>query len=127
MLRSRDRERAAIDRLLEAARSGHGSGLLLLGEPGIGKSALLAEARERAQDMRILAATCVEAESARGYAGLQQLVNPLMGRAGTLPPPQARALRIALGMASGAPPDRFLVSLACLTLLSASAEEQPLL
>ncbi len=77
--------------------------------------------------MRVLAATGVEAESALGYASLQLLLRPLVDRAGTLPAPQSRALRIALGLEDGDPPDRFLVSLATLTLLSGAAEERPVL
>lgn len=91
----------------------------------MGKSALLAEARERAGDMRILTATGVEAESPLGYASLQLLLRHLMDRAGTLPAPQSRALRVALGLEAGDPPDRFLVSLATLTLLSEAADERP--
>lgn len=127
MLRSRDRELAAIERLLDSARAGRGSGLLVSGEPGIGKSALLAAARERAGDMRILTATGVEAESALGYASLQLLLRHLLDCVGTLPAPQSRALRVALGLEAGDSPDRFLVSLATLTLLSRAAEERPVL
>ena len=83
----------------------------------MGKSALLAEARTRAGDMRVLAATGVEAESALGYASLQLLLLRLLDRGGALPAPQASALRVALGLEAGDPPDRFLVSLATLTLL----------
>lgn len=126
-LRSRDRECAAIEQILESARASRGAGLLLYGEPGIGKSALLAEARERAGDMCVLAATCVEPESSLGYGSLEQLLRGVMDRAGRLPAPQSRALRIALGLGTGSAPDRFLVSLATLTLLSKLAEERPVL
>jgi DNA-binding CsgD family transcriptional regulator/tetratricopeptide (TPR) repeat protein len=127
MLRSRDRELAAIERLLNSVRAGRGGGFVLRGEPGVGKSALLTEARSRARDMVVLAATGVETESALGYAGLQTLLGDFVERADTLPRPQARALRVALGREDGDPPDRFLVSLASLTLLSAIAEERPVL
>jgi DNA-binding CsgD family transcriptional regulator len=93
----------------------------------MGKSALLAAARERAVDLCVLSATSVESESTLGYASLQLLLRPVVDRAATLPAPQARALRIALGLEAGDAPDRFLVSLATLTLLSEAAEERPVL
>jgi len=127
VLRSRDPERAAIDRVLDSARAGRGGGLILRGEAGIGKSALLADARERAGGMRVLHATCVEAESTLAYATLHQLVRPILACASELPQPQQRALRIALGLEVGTSPDRFLISLAALTLLSEAATQQPLL
>ena len=127
MLRWRDPERAAIDRVLDSARAGRGGGLILRGEAGIGKSALLADARERAGGMRVLHATCVEAESTLAYATLHQLVRPILACASELPQPQQRALRIALGLEVGTSPDRFLISLAALTLLSEAATQQPLL
>ena len=96
MLRSRDLECAAIERVLDSTRACHGAGLIFRGEPGIGKSALLADARERAGDMCVLAATCVEPESALGYGSLQQLLRNVMDREDSLPEPQSRALRIAL-------------------------------
>jgi DNA-binding CsgD family transcriptional regulator len=127
MLRSRDRQRGAIARLLDSACEGRGSGLVLRGEPGIGKSALLAEARERAVDMRVLQATGVETESNLGYAIIHQLLRPLQLRTTELPGPQRQALRVALGLEAGSPPDRFLISLAVLTLLSEGTGQQPIL
>src|SRR5579871_2229273 len=127
MLRSRDSELRAIERLLASARVGRGGGLLLSGEPGVGKSALLAAARALGGDMRVLSATGVESESALGYASLHLLLRPLLECAGLLSKPQARALRVALGLADGDPPDRFLVALATLTLLSEAAKAQPIL
>jgi DNA-binding NarL/FixJ family response regulator len=127
MLRSRDEERTAIAQLLESAHAGLGGGLLLRGEPGIGKSALLADARERAGDMRVLQATGVEAESDLAYATLHQLLRPLQPRSNNLPEPQQHALRVALGEEAGSPPDRFLISLAVLTLLSDVASQRPIL
>jgi DNA-binding CsgD family transcriptional regulator len=127
MLRARDRELAAIDRALEAARVGRGGGLVLCGEPGTGKSALLAGAAGRAGGMTVLAAAGSEAETTLAYAALHQLLRPLLGRLGRAPRPQARALGVALGLETGAAPDRFLVSLAVLTLLAETAGERPLL
>jgi AAA ATPase domain len=119
MLWSRTAETSAIDRLLSRARTGHGGGLLLRGEPGIGKSALLRYAGEQAADLCVLQAAGAVAESDLAYAAIHQLLGPLLPRAGGLPEPQAAALRIALGLQAGPDaPDPFLVSLAVLTLLS---------
>jgi DNA-binding CsgD family transcriptional regulator len=96
------------------------------GEAGIGKSALLAYARERAADMRVLRVTCVEAESTLAYAALHELLRPILSCASDLPVPQRRALQIAFGVEGGST-DRFLISLAALTLLSEAATHQPLL
>jgi predicted ATPase len=127
VLRSRDAELGAIDQLLESARAGHGGGLVVRGEPGIGKSALLHEASSRAADMLVLKATGVEAESAFAYAALHQLLHPIHQHATQLPAPQRQALGAALGLEAGAAPDRFLISLATLTLLSDVASQQPIL
>jgi DNA-binding CsgD family transcriptional regulator len=127
MLWARDAERAAVDRLLASARSGQGGALLICGEPGIGKSALLEYAPGGAGDMVALSWSAAESETTLAYAGLHHLLRPLMGRVGGLPEPQARAIRIALGLESGVGPDRFLVSLATLTLLSESASDRPIL
>jgi DNA-binding CsgD family transcriptional regulator len=119
MLWSRTAETSAIDRLLSHARTGHGGGLLLRGEPGIGKSALLRYAGEHAADLCVLQAAGAVAESDLAYAAIHQLLGPLLPRAGGLPELQAAALRIALGLQAGPDaPDPFLVSLAVLTLLS---------
>ena len=127
MLHGRGRERAVIGRLLAAARAGEGGVLVVRGEPGIGKSALLADAAQRAAGMRVLRAVGVEAESALAYATLRELLHPVLAGVERLPDPQARALRVAFGIQAGEAPDRFLVSLAVLTLLSDSAGECPLL
>ena len=127
MLRWRERERSAIAQLLHLARAGRGGGLLLEGEPGIGKSALLADARDQASDMRVLHATCIENESSLAYAMLEQLLRPVRKAIDNLPAPQHEAFSIALGLQTGNPPDRFLVSLAALTLLSEFATDQPIL
>src|SRR5215469_9853328 len=125
VLRGRDRELAAIDQLLESARRGEGGALLLRGDAGSGKSALLVEARRRAGDMLVLHAVGVDAESTLAYATLQQLIRPILTRTDGLPAPQRDALRTALGLEAGPPPDRFLTSLAVLTLLSDTATDRP--
>jgi DNA-binding CsgD family transcriptional regulator len=127
MLWSRDRELEAMDQLLQAAGTGRGGALLLHGEPGIGKSALLACARQRAHGMRVLNASAAEAEATLAYATLHQLLRPVLHLVGQLPGPQAQALRVALGLELGEAPDRFLVSLATLTLLAEVAGERPVL
>jgi DNA-binding NarL/FixJ family response regulator len=127
MLWARDRELAAIDRVLENARAGRGGGLVLRGEAGTGKSALLDAAAHRAHGMTVLAAAGAEAETALAYAALHQVLRPVLGRLDGLPEPQAAALQVALGLRASAPPDRFMVSLAVLTLIAEVAGERPVL
>jgi DNA-binding CsgD family transcriptional regulator len=115
---------SGIDELLDGARAGRGGGLLLSGEPGIGKSTLLAYARDRAPDARVLAASGAAAETGLGYGVLQQLLRDVRDLTGRLPRPQADALAVALGERDGDPPDPFLVSLAALSLLSEAAAGQ---
>ena len=98
MLYGRDPERARIGGLLEAARASRSAALVLRGEAGIGKSALLEDARERAGDMYVLAARGVESEAELPFAGLHQLLLPALPHVERLPPPQAAALRSALGL-----------------------------
>ena len=100
---------------------------MLRGEPGIGKTAILGYAAERAQGFRVVRAAGVESEMELPFAGLHQLCGPMLGGLARLPPPQRDALRTAFGLSTGAQPDRFLVSLAVLSLLSDAAEERPLL
>ena len=123
----RDAELAQIDALLEAARGGEGGALVLRGEAGIGKTALLEAARDRAGGIRVLSARGVEAESELPFAGLSDLLGPLVDRMVELPGPQAEALAGALGLAPPAPGDRFAVCAATLGVLRASAEREPLL
>jgi DNA-binding CsgD family transcriptional regulator len=123
----RDPERAEIWRMLEAARASKGGALVLRGEPGIGKSALLGDARDRAGDMQVLAARGVESESELPFAALDQLIRPTLSHLERLPAPQAAALRGALGLQEGAGEERFLVFAACLSLLSEIAERRPVL
>ncbi|WP_028923975.1 helix-turn-helix transcriptional regulator [Pseudonocardia acaciae] len=127
MLRGRDAERMSIDSLLRRAGEGHGGGLVIGGESGIGKSALLAYARERSGGFGVLDAVGLEAETGLGYATVSQLLLPVLGLRDRLPAPQARALGVAFGRHDGPTPDRFLVALAALSLLSESAGERPVL
>jgi len=122
----RDGERAAIDGVLEAARAGRSAVLVLLGEPGIGKTALLDYAAGRAMGFRAVRAWGVESEMELAFAGLHQLCVPMLSRLDQLPSPQRDALKVAFGMREGQAPDRFLVGLAVLSLLAATAEDQPL-
>src|SRR4051794_9893695 len=126
-LRGRSSERAALDRLLDDARAGRSGVLVLRGEAGMGKTALLRHAADQAAAFRIASLHGVESEMELAYAGLHQLCAPLLARLNALPEPQQEALRIALGLAAGAAPERFLVGLATLSLLAEVAEEQPLL
>jgi DNA-binding CsgD family transcriptional regulator len=127
VLHGRRTECAALDRLLEAARGGHSGVIVVRGEAGIGKSALLEYALEAASEFRVLQAVGVESEMELPFAGLHQLCAPLLSGLERLPPPQRDALGTAFGLTSGARPDRFLVGLALLSLLSDAAEERPLL
>jgi AAA ATPase domain len=123
----RQRERQALDGLLQDLRSGHGRALVVRGEAGVGKSALLEYAAGAAPDMRVAPAVGVESEMELAFAGLHQLCAPLLDRLGRLPGPQQDALGVAFGLRAGGAPDRFLVGLAVLTLLSEAAGERPLL
>ncbi|MEV0830137.1 helix-turn-helix transcriptional regulator [Nonomuraea rubra] len=123
----RDDETELLESLLRHAAEGRGGGVVLQGEPGIGKTALLNHAEERAGDFRVLRAVGVAAESDLAYATLHQLLLPALGRVDGLPGPQAQALSILFGRAHGAPPDPFLVALSTLSLLSLLAAERPVL
>ena len=127
MLLGRDEERVAIGALLDGARASTSGAVIVRGEPGIGKTALLIDARERAFDMHVLSARGVESESELPFAALHQLLRPALVHLDKLPSPQARALRSALGLDDGVADERFLVFAACLTLLSELAEERPVL
>ncbi len=119
-------ERAAVDRVLDQARAGSSAVLVVRGEPGIGKTALLGYAAGRALGFRVVRAWGVESEMELAFAGLHQLCVPMLGRLEQLPRPQRDALAVAFGMREGQAPDRFLVGLAVLSLLAATAEDQPL-
>jgi DNA-binding CsgD family transcriptional regulator len=126
-LLGRKRECETLDRVLDAARSGRSSVLVLRGESGVGKTALLEYLVARAQDFGTARAAGVELEMELAYAGLQQLCAPLLCHLEELPPPQRDALRVAFGLSAGPVPDCYLVGLAVLTLLSGVAEERPVL
>jgi DNA-binding CsgD family transcriptional regulator len=126
-LRNRVTEREALGQLLHEARNGHSAVTVVRGEAGIGKSALLRATVEQADGFQIAQIAGVESEMELPFAGLHQLCAPMLARLDGLPQPQARALRVALGLASGDPPDRFLVALGALTLLAEIAEEEPFL
>ncbi|MBB6547697.1 helix-turn-helix transcriptional regulator [Nonomuraea rubra] len=125
-LRGRHREREALDRLLEGVRTGRSEVLVLRGEAGIGKTALLNQLCDRASGCRLARAAGVESEMELAFAGLHLLCAPFLDHLPALPDTQADALRIAFGLRGGGAPDRFLVGLAVLTLLSKVAEERPL-
>jgi DNA-binding CsgD family transcriptional regulator len=126
-LRGRDPECAALERMLDAARGGESRTLVLRGEPGVGKTALLDYVIGSAPDLRVLRAVGVESEMELAFASLQQLCAPTLDRLERLPDPQQVALGVALGLRAGQAPDRFLIALAALSLLSEAAEERPLL
>ena len=127
MVIGRGAELAQIDRLLASARLGTSEALVITGEAGIGKTALLEYAVAQASGMTVLRAAGVESESEIPFAGLLTLLRPVLGRIDELPAPQADALRAALGLATGAGGDRFLIGAATLTLLTACAEHSPVL
>ena len=126
MLRGRRSECQTLDRLLEAIGKGESQALVVRGEPGVGKSALLEYMVERAPGCRVARAAGVQSEMELAFAGLHQLCAPLLERLERLPVPQQVALRTAFGLSAGAAPDRFFVGLAVLGLLGEVAEEQPL-
>ncbi len=126
-LLGRQRQRVALDRLLEDARNGQGGGLVLHGEPGVGKTAMLEYAVERGRDFRVVQTLGVEGEMELPYAALQQLCSPILALAERLPAPQGDALAVAFGLSAGPAPSPFLVGLAALGLLSEASQERPLL
>jgi predicted ATPase len=125
-LLGRRAERDALDRFLAAVRVGESRTLVVRGEPGAGKTALLKYLAGRASGCRVAAATDVQSEMELAFAGLHQLLAPMLDRLERLPGPQRDALRTAFGMSAGPVPDRFLVGLAVLGLLSEMAAARPL-
>src|ERR1700761_4942359 len=123
----RSRECATLDRLLAEIRDGASRSLVLRGDPGIGKSALLDYAAGAAAGFLVIRVTGVESEMELAFAALQQASTPLLKHLGQLPGPQADALRVAFGLSRGDPPDRFLVGLGVLGLAAEEAAAQPLL
>src|SRR5689334_11888364 len=126
VLLGRQRERQALDSLMEDLRSGRGWALVVRGEAGVGKSALLEYGAGAAPDMRVARAAGVESEMELAFAGLHQLCAPMLGHLERLPAPQRDALRVAFGLQDGGAPDQFLVALAALSLLAEVAEAAPL-
>ncbi|GIG64480.1 helix-turn-helix transcriptional regulator [Phytomonospora endophytica] len=127
MLFGRPSEIARLDRLVDAARDGHSAALVLRGEAGIGKSALLDHCAAHADGFTLLRSSGAEFESELPYAGLHLLLREHVGRIGSLPEPQAAALRAALGLAADGDREWFLVGLAVLSLLTELAEDAPVL
>jgi predicted ATP-dependent serine protease len=127
VLHGRRDEREVLDRLLVAVRGGESGMLVVSGEAGVGKTALLESAIRSALWFRVLRAVGVESEMELAFATLQQLCAPMIDRLDRLPGPQQDALGVAFGLRAGDAPDRFLVGLAVLSLLAGVAEEQPLL
>jgi len=127
MLIGRDPERAALERLLDGARSGRSGVLVLRGDAGVGKTALLQYAVEAAAGFRIAEAVGIESEMELPFATLHLLCRPLLDGIERLPEPQRDALSTAFGLSAGSAPEGFLVGLAVLSLLAAAAEERPLL
>ncbi|HEY6761491.1 MAG TPA: AAA family ATPase [Baekduia sp.] len=127
LLLGREREREALGHLLAAARGGDGGVLVVHGEPGVGKTALLDWTVREARPLRVLRTAGVEGEMELPFAALQQLCAPILDRADRLAEPRREALRVAFGLSAGPAPSPFLVGLAALDLLSAAAEERPVL
>src|SRR5512133_2123877 len=126
-LRGRSDEHARLDRVLENVRGGQSAVLVIRGEAGVGKTALLHHCARHAAGFRVAWIAGVESEMELPFAGLHQLCAPMLGHLGALPEPQQAALGVALGLSSGSAPDRFLVALAALSLLAEVAAERPLL
>ncbi|MCU7730083.1 AAA family ATPase [Actinoplanes sp. KI2] len=124
--RGRTRERNVLDDALAGVRAGGGGVLVIRGEAGIGKTALLHYAAGKAAGCRIIQIAGVESELAMPFAALHQLCAPLLAHLGALPEPQAHAVRVAFGVADGIPPDRFIVGLAVLGLLAEASVERPI-
>ncbi len=127
VLIGREREQERIAELIDSARRGTSAALVLRGEAGVGKTALARFAIDAADGLTVVRATGIESEAELEFSGLFEVCRPLLGHLEELPGPQAEALRVALGLAEGAVPDRFGVGAATLSLLATAAEEQPLL
>jgi DNA-binding CsgD family transcriptional regulator/tetratricopeptide (TPR) repeat protein len=120
-------ERGVFDRFVASVRAGEGRALVVRGEPGVGKTVLLDYLAGRASGCFVVRAVGVQSEMELAFAGLHQLCAPMLDHAEALPVPQREALRTAFGLSAGPVPDRFLVGLAVLGLLSETAGERPLI
>src|SRR4029077_15094946 len=125
-LMNRISERRVLDQLVSAVRVGESRVLILRGEPGVGKTALLAYLNRRVAGCRVVRVAGVQSEMELAFAGLHQLLAPMLDQLENLPAPQRDALRTAFGISAGPVPDRFLVGVAVLGLLSEVAGNQPL-
>jgi len=125
-MRGRSRELSVLNRLIDGVRAGESRVLVVRGESGVGKSALLDYVFGPVPGCRIARVTGVQSEMELAFAGLHQLCAPMLDRAECLPAPQREALRTVLGISAGPAPDRFLVGLAVLSLLSEVAQDRPL-
>jgi AAA ATPase domain len=126
-LLGRTGELEVLDQLIVNVRSGQSAVLVVRGEPGIGKTAVLRHLIGQASGFRVIRATGVESEMELPFAGLHQLCAPMLGQLGSLAEPQRHGVSVAFGLASGHNPDRFLVGLGALGLMAETSEEQPLL
>jgi hypothetical protein len=126
VLYGREAECAAVEGLIAGAGSSQSGALVVRGDPGLGKSALLGHATEHAAEMRVLRAVGIEAESELAFAALHQLVRPILDLLTRLPEPQAAALAGALGLSRVSVQDRFLIGVGVLSLLAEAAEDAPL-
>ncbi len=127
MLLGRQEPCARIDEMIGAARSGRSGVMAVRGEPGVGKSALLTYAIRQASGFRVISISGVESEMELPFASLHQVCTPLLQYLERLPGPQCSALETAFGLSVGPPPDRLLVGVAVLSLLSEAGREAPLL
>ena len=126
-LTDRHRERGVFDGLINAVRAGESRVLVVRGDPGVGKTVLLDYLVSRAPGCRVARAVGVQSEMELAFAGLHQLCAPMLDHLEAIPVPQREALRTAFGLSAGPPPDRFLVGLATLSLLSEVAGQRPLI
>src|SRR5258708_3039182 len=126
MLRGRRRESAVLEGLLDGARAGRSGALVVRGDAGVGKTALLEYVVASGPDLGVVRAVGVESEMELAFAALHQLCVPVLDRLERLPGPQRGALRVTFGLSEGPVPDRFLVGLAVLGLLAEAAEERAL-
>jgi AAA ATPase domain len=125
-LLGRESESGTLDQVLTDVISGASRVIVLRGDAGIGKSALLDHLSHRGADLRVVTAVGVESEMELPYSGLHQLCGPMLDHLDRLPIPQREALATVFGLSAGPPPDRFLVGLAALTLFAEVAEQEPL-